>query len=391
MEEELNIENMLGADDIENLFTDEGNEDTQPKNEDKSSEEDKENKDNKTTEVDVNNLFDDSSESVGSEDKEDNKETKEKKDTTDTGSKTSPNKKSFYSSITDALVEEGIFPDLDEETISKVNTPEDFRDLIDKQIKAGLDEKQKRISEALDYGIEPSEIKKYENTIDYLDSLDDSKLSVEGEEGENLRKQLIYQDYINRGWSKERASREVQKALNAGTDIEDAKEALKSNKEFFQSQYDKLIEEARKEDEAYENKRKEQAENLKKSILEDRKVFGDIEIDKNTRQKVFDNISKPIYKDPDTGELLTAVQKYERENSLDFIKNIGLIYTLTNGFKNLDGLVKGKVKKEMKGKLRELENVINNTSRTSDGNLKFSSGVSADEDYFIGNGFSLDI
>jgi hypothetical protein len=39
------------------------------------------------------------------------------------------------------LTEEGIFPDLDDDIISKVETPEDFRDLIDKQIQAGLDER----------------------------------------------------------------------------------------------------------------------------------------------------------------------------------------------------------------------------------------------------------
>ena len=41
--------------------------------------------------------------------------------------------------------------------------------------------------------------------------------------------------------------------------------------------------------------------------------------------------------------------------------------------------------------MRELENTINNTSRYSDGNLKFVSGVSDDNESYIGNGFSLDI
>jgi hypothetical protein len=101
-------------------------------------------------------------------------------------------------------------------------------------------------------------------------------------------------------------------------------------------------------------------------------------LDKSTRQRVYDNISKPIYKDPDTGELLTAVQKYERDNSTEFLKNVGLLFTLTDGFKNLDKLVKGKVRKEVKKGLRELESTINSTSRTSDGNLRFTSGVGDD-------------
>ena len=41
--------------------------------------------------------------------------------------------------------------------------------------------------------------------------------------------------------------------------------------------------------------------------------------------------------------------------------------------------------------MRELENTINNTSRYSDGNLRFVTGVSDDNDSYIGKGFSLDI
>ena len=183
----------------------------------------------------------------------------------------------------------------------------------------------------------------------------------------------------------------MQKSFNSGTDIEDAKEALASNKEFFQNEYDNLVKEAQEEGKKEAQERKEQAERLKKSILEDAKVFGDVQVDKATRQKVFDNISKPVYKDPETGELFTAIQKYEMENRTEFLKNVGLLFTLTDGFKNLDGLVKGKVRKEVKKGLRELEHTLNNTSRTSDGNLKFVSGVEDDPESFIGKDWDLDV
>lgn len=388
MEEELSLDNILGAEEIENLFVeDDETQDTPPANGEppKKEEEPSKDKEETTEVVDVDNLFTDTPESVGSG----KENTEEKEDTTPKGDGTSP--KNFYSSIAKALKEEGIFPDLDDDGLSKVKDPEDFRDLIDQQIKAGLDERQKRIDEALNAGVEPTEIRKYENTINFLDSIKEENISDEGDKGEKLRKDLIYQDFINRGYSKERATREVQKSFNAGTDIDDAKEALKSNIDFFRDKYDELVNDAKSEAEEEEKERKEQAEKLKSSILNDKNVFGDLSVDKSTRQKIYDNIAKPVYKDPETGEYFTAIQKYEMENRTDFLKNIGLLFTLTDGFKNLDGLVKGKVKKEVKKGLRELEHTLNNTARTSDGNLKFVSGVDEDPESFIGKGWNLDV
>lgn len=392
MEEELSLDNILGAEEIESLFTEDNVEDSTeeaPKEETTTQETDsKQDTDTETkqaTEVDAENLFADKPESVGSG-KDD---IKEQEDTTPKGDGTSP--KNFYSSIAKALKEEGIFPDLEDNSFSNIKSPEDFRDLVENQIKAGLDERQKRIDEALNVGVEPDEIKRYENTLQFLESINDDTLKDESQKGEDLRKNLIFQDFINRGYSKERASREVKKSLDSGTDIEDANEALKSNKEFFKDKYNELINDAKLETQQEEETRRQQAEQLKSSILEGKNVFGDLVIDKSTRQKIYNNIAKPVYKDPNTGECYTALQKYEMEHKTDFLKNIGVLFTLTDGFKNLDSLVKGKVRKEVKKGLRELENVINNTSTTSDGSLRYVSGVNEDPESFIGKGWKLDV
>ena len=348
--------------------------------------EDKNNLENNITESpkSIEEIF--GTESVGNEDNEN-----KGKEPSSSKEGTSPNNKNFYSSIASALKEDGIFPDIDDESLAKIKTPEDFAEMFENQVQAKLDEKQQRIDKALNYGVELTDIQKFESTIDYLDKITEDIISEESEQGENIRRQMIYNDFINRGYSKERAEREIKKSFDSGSDIEDAKEALQSNKEFYKKSYDKLVNEAKLEAENTNKQMKEDSEKLKNSILNDSKVFGDLQIDTTTRRKVLDNISKPVYKDPNTGKLLTAIQKYEAENKLDFIKNVGLLYTLTDGFKNLDSLVNSKVKKETKKAMRELENTINNTSRYSDGNLKFVSGVSDDNESYIGNGFSLDI
>lgn len=380
--EELDLSNILSPEEMDNLFDEEGSETQETPPDPK--EDDKKNKETTEVQVDAEDLFESESVGSGKEDKQG------KEDTIPDRSGTSP-KTNFYSSIASALKEDGIFQNLDDDKAKEIKDAESFAQAIRDEVSAQFDERQKRIDEALNAGIEPSEVQKYEKTLNYLDSIKDENISDESEQGEQLRRQLIYNDFINRGYSKERAQREVKKSFDAGTDIEDAKESLKSNKEFFKNSYDSIVEEAKKAEEKEIEERKKDAETLKKNILEEEKVFGELQIDKATRQKVFDNISKPVYKDPETGELFTALQKYEMDNRLDFLKNVGLIYTLTDGFKNLDGLIKGKVKKEVRKGLRELETTINNTARTSDGNLKFATGVDEDPESYVGKGWHLDV
>lgn len=366
------------------LFNDDGQQQTPPAEGEDEGNKDKGNKNTaEEEEIDVDSLFQ-NPESVGSGEEHNG----EGEDTTPDEGKTSPN---FFSSNAKALAEEGIFPDLDEEEINNIKTGSDLVEAIRKQMKAGLDEMQKRVTDALEAGVETPVIKQYEGVLKQLNDMTDEEISAEGDEGEILRKKLIFQDYLNRGFSKERAEREVNKAIQNGTDIDDAKEALKSNKQFFQDAYNKILQDARDSKKKEEEEDRQKAEKLKESLLNPKtKFFDELELDKSTRQKVLDNISKPIYKDPKTGDVFTAVQKYELEHGEDFLVKVGLLYTLTDGFKSLDGLVKGKVNKEMKKGYSALESKINNTARDNEGNLRYSSGVDDSEDY-LGKGIRLDI
>lgn len=377
--EGLSLDNIMTGEEAANLFSQESQESTE-ENEVETPKDKEENKE-ATEVVDVNNLFTEESESVGSGDNNKEKE--------DTSSKegTSPN---FYSSIAKTFAEDGVFQNLNEEALSKVSDAESFLDLVEQQIQSKLDEKQKRIDQALNAGIEPTQVQRYENNMKILNSITEDSISEEGEKGENLRKNIIYEDYIQKGFSKERAIKAVERSIAAGTDIEDAKEALQSCKDQVNKAYNEAIKEAEEEKANEERELKEQAEALKKSILSDKKPFGDLELDKNTRQRVFDAISKPVFTDPETGERLTAIQKYEADNHNDFIKYVGLTYVLTDGFKSLDGLVKGKVKKEIGKSLKELEHTLNNTARNSNGTLKFTSGVSSDSESVFSR-YTLDI
>lgn len=394
--EGLSFDNILGEQEIETLFTDPNDTETQEDNTQQEEEgiedspaDDKGKKKEKTTEViNPETLFeDDIPESVGSGK---NKEGK-KEDTVHDDDQDGTSPDNFYSSIANALAVDGIFPNLDEETVKKAVDAETFSNLIESEINARLDEKQQRISKALESGVEPTDIKKYEDTLTYINSITDAALAEESEKGEQTRSTLIYQDFLNKGMTPEKAKKLTDRAIEAGTDIEDAKEALISNKEFFTGEYNRLLQEAQQKFEEDKAERAKQAQQLQESMLNDKQLMGDIEISKDIRKKAFDAISKPVYRDPDTGNYLTAMQKYQAENKADFMKYTGLIYTLTNGFKDFDAFVKGKVKKEMKKGLRDLEKTLNNTRRYNDGSLKMVTNQKEDPNSFISGGFQLDL
>lgn len=390
--EALGLDNIFGEEEMEGLFSDQ---DVQDNGDDGSHKSD-DNPDNpekhveteqKTTEVvRPENLFEDvedQPESVGSGEKEGEEEDADP----DNGGGTSP-KENFYSSIANAMAVDGIFPNLDEEAIKKVVDAETLSEAIETEVNARFDEKQQRISKALENGVEPSSIRQYEGTLNYLNSITEAQLTEESEKGEELRQRIIYQDYLNRGYKPEVAQRKTQKLIDSGDDTEEAKEALQSNKEFFQGEYDKLLKDAQKQAETAKADRQKQEAKLKKSILEDKDLMGDMELSENVRKKVYENLSRPVYKDPETGQYLTNLQKYQQEHPDEFLKYVSLFMTLTDGFKDFKSFAKAEVKKEMKKGLRDLEQTLSNTRRDASGRLDLV-GRKDEESSFIGEGFKL--
>lgn len=344
-------------------------------------EEKTEEKETTTEDVDPNSLF--SSESVGSEEHIEEK----KNPSTTTEDNSSPDNSNFYYSIANSLVEDGVLSNLDEDFVKSIKSPEDFAEAIEKQVNSKLEEKQRRITDALEAEVEPSVIRQYENVLGFLDSVKEDMITNEDEQGEKLRKDLIYQDFLNRGYSKERAAREVKKSFDSGSDIEDAKDALISNKEFYNSKYNDLIEESQKEVKAEKERTKKQMEELKKSLLEKDEVFKDIYIDEKTRKKAYENVVKPVYK-TENGEYLTAIQKYEEDNPVEFRRVLSILYTMTDGFQNIDKLIQKKVNKEVKNSLKSLEHTLRTPDKRT-GNLQFMGG--GDSESYSGKGWQLDI
>lgn len=341
-----------------------------------------EDKDKPIAEVNPETIFveesEDKPEKVGDEDNDTNQE--------DSSSEKKGSSSSVYSSIATALKEDGVL-DLEDDDIKKIIEPEDFAEAIQKQVDKKLDETQQRIKQALDYGVEPDEIKSYEQTIAFLETIDDETLSDESEKGETLRKQILYQDFINKGYSEERATREVDKSIKAGEDLEDAKLALIDNKEYFKKSYQDSIKEAKDLVDKQKVMETEQLTKIKKSILETEEPFEGIKIDKLQRNKIYETLTKPVFKTQE-GKMLTTIQKFESENPIEFKQKLATLFVLTDGFKKLDSVVKGKVQQATKKGLRELEHVIKNTPTYGSGRLNLANSYGDEESH---KGLKLDI
>lgn len=374
---EFSFDNIMTGDQaaVENLFVEEESTATESSDvKEESQEFAAESAKPTTEEINEEELFE-SSESVGGEeDKSEKGDTSSKSEGT-----SSPN---FYSSIANALKEDGVLPFSDD---VKIETPEDFANAVEEYLNQRLDEKQRRINSALDAGVKDVEVKNFEKTIDFLNGVTDSDLNDESAKGEQLRKNLIYQDFLNKGYSDAEAREELQDIMDAGTDKRRAIRALASNKAHFNQAYKDLIEKGAKAEADRKETIKKQSEELKSSMLEKTTAFG-FDVDKATRQKAYEAATKATYKDADSGEFMTEIQKYEHDNPVEFRKNVALLYTMTNGFKDVQSLSKPLVKREVNKSIKNLESKINTTSRVSDGSMRFTSGVSDDEFSYSGFG-----
>lgn len=362
-----------GADKISALFNNNEEPETVEEPQESETEDNKEDKNEKVTEItSPEDLFGESeSEKVG----DDDDDTTEGEEETTQPKKSGSSPANLFSSVANSLAESGYLPNLSEEDLNNVKDGETFTQAFNKELEARLDATTKRVNDALNAGMDVPVIQQYEHGIQYLDSLTNEMIEAETAEGENLRKGIIYQYQLNLGVNEKRAQKEVERAIASGTDIEDAKEYLETLKTSLKDKYNELIEDGKKQMQAQKEAIEENAKKMKKSMLEDEKILGDIVVDKVTRQKAFDNLMKPTYKTKE-GVYQSEMQKYISENPQDFQMKVALLYTMTDGFKNMNNVLKETVKKEKKKAMKDLESAINNTSRVPSGslNLNFNDG-----------------
>jgi hypothetical protein len=379
--EGIGLDNMLGAEEVEKLFSNQAEvaEETASQQEEEKTPNPNENSETEeTAEVDFSDLFGNQPESVGSgKHTEGNRETPESKD--DSGTPQT----NLFASIAKALKDEGVFPDLSDDALKEVTDAASLKKMFEDEATKSLDDVQKKIAKAINGGATSEELQTYQQALGYSQFLDRKEtydlIIKEGEDGNDLRKRVMYQDYVNRGFEPERAEKMVMRSFDDGTDIDDAKVALESCKKFYKDQVDDYQQELENRQQQQRAAEEKQYANLKKHILDKESFYDGVKVDKSIRQKAYDSITKPIYRDED-GNYMTAMQKYQRENPIEFMENVALLFALTDNFKSVEKLAKDKVKAKVKSSFEEIANVLNNSKRNGDGTLNLANTAPDDSE-----------
>ncbi len=283
----------------------------------------------------------------------------------------------FYASIAKSLKKDGLFT-LDDAAFEEVKSANDLANLFNKQLVHLLDEKQKRINDALNNNVPVDTIKQYENVLNYVNSITEEALNEETAEAEELRGNLIVQEYLNKGFSQERANREVQKSFDAGTDIEDAITALREVRSFYKESYDNVIKDSKAQKQSKLEEEREQSKKLEKMFLDNKEPIKGISLTEVERKNILNQYTKYVGKD-ENNTPLNAIQNYAKENPLEYQYNINLLYYLTNGFKDIGSVLNKQVKKKTKSALSNLERTLRSpNTQIGGGDINFGNDTSDD-------------
>ena len=295
---------------------------------------------------------------VGTDNNQDETEEIENSDESEADEDSSPTP-NLFSSLTALLTEKGLLSSVDSDL--KIEDEDSFAELIKEEIKkneySDLTDSQKLYLEKLRNGIPEEEVKEVIKTSEQLNSITEDHIKND----QNLRQRIIYQDYINRGFNDAKARQLLQRSIELELDVDDAKEALESIKEFSSKQFETREQELAKQKEAQLKAEEDRINEIKNKIKSTSEIIKGFTITDNVKEKIEKNMFDIVGESP-TGQKENALMKYARENRTDFDTKLYYLYTITNGFQNFDIIEKNSKSKSIK----DLERAINSTTKIKD-------------------------
>jgi hypothetical protein len=267
---------------------------------------------------------------------------------------------SFFAS---ALAEEGVLTSLDKDT--KIESFDDLKEVVLKTIKdnefAGLNERQKNYLKTLELGLPEDEFIKSEKQFEDLSKITKETL----EDREDLRKQLITEDFLSKGFNKEKAEKLAQMSIDSGTDVEDAMDALEAKRSTIKKQQEQQVAQRKAEIESAKKQQSELNNKIKSIVFDEKKeIIPGFKYNSKVAEKTYDLLTKPVDMTED-GRPLSAIAKARSENPIDFEIKLHTLFALTDGFKDFSSFYKTTKSKAT----QEFINKLNSNTLGKEGSL----------------------
>jgi len=241
----------------------------------------------------------------------------------------------LYHTLATVLKEQGVFSSVDESSLKDVNDVKTLVDVIKKQIEAeefnDLSDTQKTVLADMRAGVEPTTASKYKNAMDKLEAISEDVLA----ENKQARFDLMYQDFLSKGFSEEKAGKYANRSFELKEDLQDAREAKDSLKRNVTAQYDRLKQSDLDKEESKRNALEKSKGDLKDRILKTPEVMDGVEVNDGLRHEIYDLMNNMVSTNPDTGIPENSLTKHQREDPVDYNHKLYYLYKVTNGFKDL--------------------------------------------------------
>lgn len=265
----------------------------------------------------------------------------------------------LFNSLATLLYEKGLLSSAESDITSEEDFVNLFNSEVDTQVEHKLVEKiGKDAYESLIKGVPLAKIENDTQSMNNLEQIDEELLT----ENVELRHRVIFQDFINRGYSEDRATKMLQRVIDSEKDLEDSLDALESIKEFRKTQIDAENQQIIKQQEDAKKAEEKRLNDMKNHIKETNEVIKGFKITDAVKQKIEKNMFDVVDYNPQTGISENNLLKYRRENPQDFDFKLYYLFTITDGFKNFDSVVKN----TKSTALQDLERAMRSNTKIND-------------------------
>lgn len=264
----------------------------------------------------------------------------------------------LFKSLATLLKEKSLISSDDLDVTDEDSFVELFKKEIERNEYSDLSDYQKEYLKNIREGIPHEKAVRDITQLDQLNTISEDIL----EEDVELRKRVIFQDFVNRGYSEEKANKLVQRSLEMEVDMEDALDAISSIKEFTKERIDKENLLLKQQKDLQEKEREDNIKKITKEIESLTEVIPGYKVSDNVKNKIKENMFNVVGENPVTKQPENQLMKYQRTNPVDFDKKLYYLFTLTNGFTNFEN-----IKQETQSRaLQDLEKAYNSTTKITD-------------------------